>query len=96
MFLETVYLRDLDRIDGRPMEFEWKNFPGFATLEILAEIQKMMAESKCEPVQNKGRISFMSMYNDIAWGERDKFGEYTRQFQKVTSQEVLPHRNRKQ
>ena len=28
-----------------------------------------MAESKCEPEQFKGRIIFLSMYNDIAWGE---------------------------
>ena len=47
------------------MEFEWKNIPGFTTLGILDEIQKMMAESKCEPEQLKGRIIFMSMYNDI-------------------------------
>ena len=50
-FLETRYLKDLDRIDGEPMEFEWTNFPGFTTLGILAEIQKMMVESKCEPEQ---------------------------------------------
>ena len=34
-FLETRYLKDLDRIDGEQMEFEWKNFPGFTTLQIL-------------------------------------------------------------
>ena len=31
-FLETRYLKGLDRIDGEPMEFEWTNFPGFTTL----------------------------------------------------------------
>ena len=25
-FLETRHLKDLDRIDGEPMEFEWTNF----------------------------------------------------------------------
>ena len=50
-FLETRYLKDLDRIDAEPMEFEWTNFPGFTTLEILAEIQNMMTETKCEPEQ---------------------------------------------
>ena len=69
-FLETSYLKDLDRIDGEPMEFEWKIFPGFTTLGILTEIQKMMTESKCEPEQFKGRIILMSSYNDIVWGER--------------------------
>ena len=34
--------RELDRIDAEPMEFEWKNFPGFITLQILAEIQNMI------------------------------------------------------
>ena len=43
-YLETRYLEDLDRIDGEPMEFEWKNFRGFSTLEILEEIQKLMTE----------------------------------------------------
>ena len=52
-------------IDG--LEFEWKNFPGFTTLGILDEIQKMMAELRYEPEQFKGRIIFMSMYNDIIW-----------------------------
>ena len=46
VFLETRYLKDLDRIDGESMEFEWKNFPGFTAIGNLAEIQKMMAESK--------------------------------------------------
>ena len=50
-------------------------FPGFTTLGILAEIQKIMTEMKCEPVHFQGRIIFMSMYNDIVWeeqGNRDK------------------------
>ena len=29
---ETRYLKDLNRIDGDPMEFEWNNFQGFTTL----------------------------------------------------------------
>ena len=49
------------------MEFEWKNFLGFTTLQILAELQKMMNEMQCEPEQFTGRIIFMSMCNDIVW-----------------------------
>ena len=64
-FLETRYLKDLDNIDGEPMEFEWKISPGFTTFGILTEIQNMTTESKCEPEQCKGRIIFMSVYNDI-------------------------------
>ena len=52
------------------MDFEWKIFPGFTTLGILEEIQKLMTELHCEPEQVKGRIIFMSMYNDIVWGEQ--------------------------
>ena len=52
------------------MEFEWKTFSGFTTLGILEEIQKIMTELQCEPEQFKGRIIFMSMYNDIVCGER--------------------------
>ena len=49
------------------MELEWKNFPGFTALQILAEVQNMMTETRCEPEQFQGRIIFMSVYNDIAW-----------------------------
>ena len=69
-FLETRYLTDLERVDGEPMEFDWKSNPGFTTSTLLAEIQKMMAELRCEPKQLQGRIIFMSMYNDIVWRER--------------------------
>ena len=44
--------------------------PGFTTLGILEETQKMMTELQCEPEQFKGMIIFMSMYNDIVWGGR--------------------------
>ena len=29
LFWETRYLKDMDRIDGEPMKFAWKNFSGF-------------------------------------------------------------------
>ena len=95
-FLESRYLKDLDRIYGaskkamEPMELEWTNFSRFTALGILAEIQKMMAESMCEPEQFKGRIIFMSLCNDIFWRERGnrdnciansfKIEEYARKF----------------
>ena len=52
------------------MEFEWKTPTGFTTLGILEEVQKSMTELQCEPEQFKERITFMSMYNDIVWGQR--------------------------
>ena len=69
-YWETRYLKDLNRIDGEPMEFEWTIFSGSTTLGILGEIQKLMTELQCEPEQFKDRIIFTSMYNDIVWRER--------------------------
>ena len=71
-YLENRYLKDLNRIDGEPMEFERKIFPGFTTLGILEEIQKIMIELQWEPEQFKGRIFFMSLYNDIVWRENEE------------------------
>ena len=47
-----------------------ENLPRFTTLGILEEIQKLMTQSQCEPEQFNGGIIFMSMYNDIVWGEQ--------------------------
>ena len=66
-FSETKYFSELNRIDGKPMEFEWKTIPGFTTVGILNEIQKMMGELQRDPANFKGRIIFMSMFNDIVW-----------------------------
>ena len=44
-FMNSRQYRESDRIDGEPMEFEWKKFPGFTALQILAEIQKMMTRT---------------------------------------------------
>ena len=40
------------------------------SLQILAEIQNIMTEIQFELEQFPGRIIFMSMYNDIVWGEK--------------------------
>ena len=47
-----------------------KNFPGFTTLQILAEIQQMIIETKSEPEQCQERIIFMLIYNDTVCGEK--------------------------
>ena len=80
---ETNYFSELTRIDGKPIEFEWKIFPGFTTA-------KMMDELQCDPADFKDRIIFMSMFNDIEWeargneelcGNNSRSGaEYARQF----------------
>ena len=43
-FMNSSQCRELYRIDGKPIKFEWKNFPGSTTLQILAEIQNMKSE----------------------------------------------------
>ena len=48
------------------MELEWNIFQGFSTLELVREVQKFMNKMS-EPEQFKGRIIFMSMFNDIMW-----------------------------
>ena len=57
----------MNRIDGEPIVFVWKNFPGFTTSGIPTEIEKIMSQLKCEPEQFPGTIIFMAMYNDIIW-----------------------------
>ena len=52
------------------MEFEWKIFPGMTTLGLLEQIQNLMRGLQCEPEHFKGRIIVMSMYSDIALGEK--------------------------
>ena len=52
-------------MDGEPIEFEWKNFPGFTGLEILHRIQYDLKNLRIESEQFRNRILFMSMFNDI-------------------------------
>ena len=66
-YSETDYFSELNRIDGQPMEFEWKILPGFTTVRIRREIQQMTGKLQCEPENFTGRIIFMSMFNDVVW-----------------------------
>ena len=65
-FKSSSQYRALDTIDGEPMELEWNIFPGFTTLELVREVQKLMSRMG-EPAQFQGRVIFMSMFNDIIW-----------------------------
>ena len=65
-FKDSSQYRTLDTFDGEPMEFEWNVFPGFTTLQLVQEVQQFMNKMN-EPEQFKGRIIFMSMFNDIIW-----------------------------
>ena len=39
MVLRINHLKDLSRIDGESMEFEWKIFPGLTTFGLLEQLQ---------------------------------------------------------
>ena len=53
---KTNRFSELNRIDGQPMEFEWK---------IFNQIQQMMGELQCEPENFTVRTIFKSTFNDI-------------------------------
>ena len=63
--------RNFDRIYGDPMEFEWKIFPGFNTLQLSEEVKSLLYRLGETPENLNGRIIFMSMFNDISCGSRD-------------------------
>ena len=62
----------MDLIDGEPVEFEWYIFPGHATLDLLHEIRRKMAQNGIKLEEIKDRIIFMSMYNDIYWSQGEE------------------------
>ena len=70
-FKSSSQYRTLDTIDGEPMEFEWNIFPGFTTLQLCNKVQDFMSKMSDQAEQFKGRIIFMSMFNDISWRSED-------------------------
>ena len=58
--------RDYDGIDGEPTEFDWNIFPGFTTLQLCGKINGPLSDLGEIPETFKGRILFMSMFNDIS------------------------------
>ena len=69
-FRSSSQYKTLDTIDGEPMEFEWNIFPGFTTMQLCNKVQEFMSKMS-DPSELKGRIIFMSMFNDISWGSED-------------------------
>ena len=62
-FKSSPEYRNLDKIDGEPMELEWNIFPGFTTLQLVREVQELLSRLSVEPEEFTGRIIFMSMFN---------------------------------
>ena len=57
--------RELQGLDGEPIDFEWKIFPGATALDLLHEIQADLQGKHVTPENFGDRIIFMSMFNDI-------------------------------
>ena len=70
-FKSSPEYRDLDKIDGEPMEFEWNIFPGYNTLQLSQEVKSLLLRLGETSENFTGRIIFMSMFNDISCGSRD-------------------------
>ena len=51
-------------------QFEWNIFTGFTTLQLVRELQEFMSKIS-DPSELKGRIIFMSIFNDISWRSED-------------------------
>ena len=56
---------------GNRWTLSGKIFPGFTTFGLLEQIQEFMKERQCDPEQFETKIIFMSMFNDITWGEKE-------------------------
>ena len=63
--------RELQGLDGDPIDFEWKIFPGAKALDILHKIQAYLQGKNITPEKFSDRIIFMSMFNDIELERKD-------------------------
>ena len=54
-------------IDGEAIDFEWNILPGFSSLQILQEIQRVLERKIVEPEDFTDRI--ISMFNDTFMGQ---------------------------
>ena len=61
----TILFRELQGLDGEPIDFEWQNFPGATSLDLLLKIQRDLEGKRTTPEDFSDRIIFMSMFNDI-------------------------------
>ena len=69
--------RDYDGVNGESTEFEWNIFPGFTTLQLCGKINDLLSDLGQTPETFTGRISLMSMFNDISYDRKNKQQTYT-------------------
>ena len=63
--------RDFDGNSGEPIEFEWNIFTGFTTSQLYGKVKDPLSRLGETPETFKGRILFMSMFNDISCDKKD-------------------------
>ena len=64
---EFTYNTELwTQFDGEPLGIRVEYFPGFTSLQLCNKVQEFMSKMSKSPKQYKGRIIFMSMFNDIS------------------------------
>ena len=69
-FKSSQEYRNLDRIDGEPMEFKWNIFPGFTTLQLCQQSPRVH-EQNGRP-NTIPRTDYLHVYvQDIIWGSED-------------------------
>ena len=77
--------RELQGLDGEPIDFEWKIFPGAKALDILHKIQADLQGKNITPEKFSDRRIFMSMFNDIELEKKnneDSFCSYLKEDQR--------------
>ncbi len=65
-------IKELRGLDGEPIDFEWKIFPGAKVLDTLHEIQADLQGKHVTPEKFSDRIIFMSMFNDLDLERKDE------------------------
>ena len=74
---QVALVQELITIQNFGHNWWWANgvrvdyFQGFTTLQFCNKVQDFMSRMSDQPEQFKGRIIFMSMFNDISWGSED-------------------------
>ena len=56
-FKSSPEYRALDKMDGKPMEFEWNIFPGFTTLQFVREVQELLSRLSVTPENSMDELS---------------------------------------
>ena len=68
----SLFAGNFDKIDGEPTEFEWNIVQGFNTLQLSDKVKSLLFRLGVTPENFTARILFMSMFNDISCGTKDK------------------------